>query len=408
MTIASPDIDFGERFDAFMAKVSAGQYKAKARTQRECIVGILRRRSTWISEICRALNEKRRLIHTEKRVTRNLGCSRYKDDVVLQNYLKLVGPLLFNRNFRRPTIACDVTDIGKPWATKIGHLARVRDGSAPHFWRTESGEVKPIVQNGFEMILVEAVGEQARRMPLYAELFSVREPGWLGFRPLLRRAILAVKPLKTIGACEIDFVVRLRAEVRSRVWANGQRMTLDQLLPQVTMRTKFRVHKYEKSKKTIWDVEAGWVEELRLPAHRDNNRGGARPGGLRLSLVVISNPMGDKPLVVVTNLRVRTAADARMVANAYHDRWGSEEAFRFAKGQLGLERMRAFKWDSLKRLAVLTMLAYGYLAYLVHTARDAVARIASSFKAFGRVPEYLFYRMLEGVVAFLQTSPAEL
>jgi hypothetical protein len=43
------------------------------------------------------------------------------------------------------------------------------------------------------------------------------------------------------------------------------------------------------------------------------------------------------------------------------------------------------------------MLAYGFLAVLVHGSREDIERIVATFKAFGPIPPYLYYRLLEGV-----------
>ncbi|HYO68756.1 MAG TPA: hypothetical protein VEU33_22015 [Archangium sp.] len=50
------------------------------------------------------------------------------------------------------------------------------------------------------------------------------------------------------------------------------------------------------------------------------------------------------------------------------------------------------------------LLAYGFLALLVHGPRKQVERIASSFQAFGPVPEYMYYRLLEGIEALLSAT----
>ena len=52
-------------------------------------------------------------------------------------------------------------------------------------------------------------------------------------------------------------------------------------------------------------------------------------------------------------------------------------------------------------MALLCMLAYGYLAMLVHKWRPAVEKIAAKFKAFGPVPVFLHYRLLEGIAGLL-------
>jgi hypothetical protein len=69
-----------------------------------------------------------------------------------------------------------------------------------------------------------------------------------------------------------------------------------------------------------------------------------------------------------------------------------------------LENVRALTWTGLKRMVQLVTLAYGFLATLVHGPRKQMERIASSFKAFGSVPEYLYYRLLEGIGRVLRVG----
>jgi ATP-dependent protease ClpP protease subunit len=80
-----------------------------------------------------------------------------------------------------------------------------------------------------------------------------------------------------------------------------------------------------------------------------------------------------------------------------------EEANRFVKQGFDLEDVRALTWTGLKRMVQLVHLAYGFQALLVHGPRKQVERIASTFKAFGPVPEYMYYRLLEASGAFSGT-----
>ena len=92
---------------------------------------------------------------------------------------------------------------------------------------------------------------------------------------------------------------------------------------------------------------------------------------------------GSEPIALLTNIRVDSASAARQVAHAYHERWGVEEAHRFVKRAFDLENVRALTWVGLKRvvmLAMLAMLAYGYLATLVHERREDVEMAARSFQ----------------------------
>ena len=81
-----------------------------------------------------------------------------------------------------------------------------------------------------------------------------------------------------------------------------------------------------------------------------------------------------------------------------------EEAHRFAKQGFDLENLRALTWTGLKRMVQLVYLAYGFLAQLVHGPREQTERIAATFKAFGPVPTYLYYRLLEGIGRLLRRT----
>jgi hypothetical protein len=81
-----------------------------------------------------------------------------------------------------------------------------------------------------------------------------------------------------------------------------------------------------------------------------------------------------------------------------------EEANRFTKQGFDLEDVRALTWTGLKRMVQLATLAYGFLATLVHGRRKQVEHVAASFKAFGPVPTYLYYRLLESIGRLLRRT----
>ena len=91
-----------ERFEAYVEAVGARLHKPNRRFLRDALFGLLENRSTLLSEIGRALDEPRRLIHTEKRLSRGLASRRYNDAAVEANYLKLVVAMLDAQRSGRP------------------------------------------------------------------------------------------------------------------------------------------------------------------------------------------------------------------------------------------------------------------------------------------------------------------
>ncbi len=400
-----------ERFDAYVEKVGGRLYKPNRGFLREALFGLVEKKSVLLSQIGRALKEPSRLIHTEKRLSRNLGNKRYDDAAVEQDYLKLVAPILRDERFPRPTIAVDLTDIAKSRARKMPHLARVLDGSTKE------------LANGYEVISLEAVGVRGRRLPLLSRLFSKASPEFKSQNATVFDAIATVRKhvpddafwafdsgfdggifFRKMEEMGVDFAVRLRLKGNSRTLFAPEGKTNVKGLVESTPRLYF--HRPRGTKKKNWLLQVGWMSNVHLQQeHPSSNKQTGKPGAKPYSLVTVSGgALGQEPLAILTTLEVKTADDARRVANIYLDRWGIEEANRFTKQGFDLEDVRALTWTGLKRMVQLTHLAYGFLALLVHGPRKQVERIASTFKAFGPVPEYMYYRLLEGIGGLLRDT----
>ncbi|MDH4238661.1 MAG: hypothetical protein OEW48_03775 [Phycisphaerae bacterium] len=53
------------------------------------------------------------------------------------------------------------------------------------------------------------------------------------------------------------------------------------------------------------------------------------------------------PLMLLTNLPVDNLKDAKRVLRYYIRRWECEEAIRFLKSQVKLEKIRTFRWSAI-------------------------------------------------------------
>ena len=126
MNIAQVGLRLREQMEAFLGNLPV--CKTARRFALEALYGIQSRGSLKLSEIARSLREAIALIKTENRLSRQAarpglgeaitryvieqGADRIKDDTLL-----IVDP----------------SDIAKPYAKKMEHLARVRDGSKPEW-----------------------------------------------------------------------------------------------------------------------------------------------------------------------------------------------------------------------------------------------------------------------------------
>ena len=393
-----------------MEAVGGRLHKPNRRFLRDALFGLLENRSTLLSEIGRALEEPRRLIHTEKRLSRGLASRRYNDAAVEADYLNLVAPLLRDERFPRPTIAVDTTDLLKPKARKMPYLATVRDGSTGEFG------------NGYYVLSVEAVGAQGRRLPLLAHLFSSAEPEYKSNNSVILAAINRVRPhvprdafwvfdagfdshnfIDRFDEMGLRYVVRLMLKGRRKLFTPLGNMNPAALMKNCPRMYRHRTRKQGRS--TSLHVDFNWVSDVHLQHYTAGGNVTDRPGDERYSVVFVSSfQLGQEPMALLTNEDIRTQEDAARIVEAYLERWGVEEAHRFTKQGFDLENVRALTWTGLKRMVQLVYLAYGFLAQLVHGPRAQVERVAASFKAFGPVPTYLYYRLLEGIGRVLRLT----
>ncbi|NNC08467.1 transposase [Corallococcus exiguus] len=399
-----------ERFDAYVEAVGGRLYRPNRRFLRDALFGLLENRSSLLSNIGRALDEPRKLIHTEKRLSRGLASKRYDDAAVETDYLKLVAPLLRDERYPRPTIAVDLTDITKPRARKMPYLATVHDGS--------KGELG----TGYDIISVEAVGVQGRRIPLMSRLFSSKAPEYkshsTSFLPVLS-AVAAHVPKDAFWAFDVGFdsqnlfdhfnAMGLKYAVRLKFLGKRTLFTpLGNVPPSDLANLCPRTHRHRMRRghgRGNPMLQVGWVPDVHLQRYKASGNITRTPGTTRYSVVFASGGLlGQTPLAIITNEDVRTADDATRIVDVYLDRWGIEEANRFVKQGFDLEDVRALTWTGLRRMVQLVYLAYGFLALLVHGPRVQVERLAATFKAFGPVPKYLYYRLLEGIGRVLRPS----
>ncbi len=400
-----------ERFEAYVEAVGGRLYKPNRRFLKDALFGLLEGCSTLLSEIGRALEEPHELIQTEKRLSRGLASSRYDDAAVEEDYLTLVAPLLRDERYPRPTIAVDITDIAKPRARKMPYLATVHDGS--------EGDLA----DGYNIISVEAVGGRGRRLPLLSRLFSSVSPEYRSQTHTAVDAVAAARPhvpddalwvfdsgfdgyeyYERFGQMGLSFAVRLSTHNNRTLYTSQGKTDVQHLVVSLP-----RLHTHRtprRAKKSPWLLQVGWMRDVRLPlALPSGGPSKDKLGKRRYSVVVASGGLiGQEPLAILTSEDVRSNADAARVVDAYLARWGIEEANRFVKQGFDLEDVRALTWRGLKRMVQLVQLAYGFLALLVHGPRKQVERVAATFKAFGSVPVYAFYRLLEGIGRVLRRT----
>ena len=108
-------------------------------------------------------------------------------------------------------------------------------------------------------------------------------------------------------------------------------------------------------------------------------------------------------MMLLTNLRVEDAKDAKRVIRFYIRRWECEEAVRFLKSQVHLEKIRTFRWSAIRRLVLLAVLVMMYLGWLVEAYPHLCDRLVGLSQRLPDKPDFLSYRLLGGLTEVIDT-----
>lgn len=388
----------------FISEVGAAESLPAKRFLTDALTGLLASGDIKLSSWSRSLNERQKLLYTEKRLSRWMGSRRLSDAELWRRYVRLISGHL-----GRHIIAVDGSEIAKPAARSMPFLERVIDGSKP----------KTTFADGWRLLGIEAVGADGTHAPLALKLYSTADPSYKSEKAELRQAIAEVAPhvpssciwafdrgydsRATIEMCEaftIRYVLRLRAANR-KVFVDGAW----KLAKDVAARGRF-AHRYT-TLRSGWTVRLDF-KKVRLHAMKAAFRTPRLVGGKRVpadamhSMVMIKGKKGVPPIVLLTNLDVRSYDDAEVVAEAYLQRLGIEETFRFIKQTFNLEDVRVLRWKALRRAVLMATLAYGFLCrerYVAPGRYDAI--VLQMRRAFGAAPRFFFYRLRETVGALL-------
>ena len=374
--------------DEFLAPMLGQVDKPRQRFLRQTVRAILFSGSLVVMELCKWIRDKcsdpfyqdKRLLNHLVSPQADLGKAVTAYRRSLNRYVSAQTPLVI-----------DLTDLAKPRARKMKYLALVRDGS----------EGKLVT--GYWCIEVYAHLTSKRVLPLALDVYSIEDPAVGSENLQIERVVDAIhRDLEGQGIWVADrgfdrlelyemwlsrhchFVVRQRGD-RTIVTPQGVRMILRDYV-------EWLAHRQARSGRPHPVV----FGKVYLPNH-------PQP----LYVVASWLPGQDEPLMLLTTLVVETLEQARNVLWYYRQRWVCEEAGQFLKSRVGLERFRIRRYVAIQRLALLAMLAMGFLTWILLRSRDLTKRLFALTSRFRKRVTFQYYRLLDGIQEFIRLNPSE-
>ena len=388
--------------EAFSGRLSATLSKPARRFVGEALYGIAARGSIRLSEIARSLDEPIALIKTETRLSRNLARPELAavGDAVLAEGARRIG--------ERTLLILDLSDIAKPYAEKMEHLARVRDGS------------EGAIADGYWLAHVVGVeNEDNAIVPLYASLWSQKAPAFVSENEEVLTAIRSVAaachgrgvwvidrggdrgeiyaPLIGEGH---DFIVRNKGDRHLLVGhspAGTAKAATEDLAASCPMYFATHIVREERGSEVSHRLDYGF-RPVRLPNHAHK----------KLWLVVVRG-LGENPLMLLTNIGMkRNRKTLWWAVCAYLTRWRIEETIRFIKQSYDLEDIRVLTYQRLRNMVVLVNAVAFFTANVIGSRMKlqilATHLITASKRLFG-IPDFRFYAIADGIREVCARSP---
>jgi hypothetical protein len=382
----------------FLKKIDKNLSLPNKKFLKDGIVGLLRSGQPVVCQMARHLpNQQTKFLSRLDRLEGHLVRNSNFDD-----QLKNVLPQVWLPYFEDDTpIILDLSDLAKPLARKMDYLATVRDGS--------TGELV----NGYWLLEAYASLSRKNPVPILLEPFSHQEPDSPGQNPIVlkgldrifritgKRGVLIADRGFDAGVMFEDwlnnkyrFVTRLVGKRHLLRFCGSFEHTKDgqwvsiqsRQLAEQTLTSHYFSKTVKKHGKVILRLShVGWVK-VRLPDRQEG-----------LTLVVSRVAGEDTPLMLLTNLPVENPEDAKRVLRYYVRRWECEEAIRFLKSQVHLERVRVFRWSAICRLVLLAVLVMMYLGWIVEVHPELGERLIRFGQPLPHKPDFLLYRLLTGL-----------
>ena len=384
------------QLDSFLGRISPHFHKPVARFIGDMMYGIMAEKDVKLTSVVRALKEKITAKKVEDRLSRMLSSEGLERD--LHDVIAAEGSAKVHRD---TLIILDPSDVQKPYARKMEHLAKVWDGS--------KGEVGDNL--GYWGCMAVACESGGRRpIPLHFRLWSAESPGFASENDEVESIVRTIsKHTKKRGiyvydrggdniefyrfllSMGLDFIVRLK-ERYVKSWK--RKVMCGELAGQCRMLYREVVVFDRHGEERRVTIEFG-VVPVRLPDIPD-----------RLLHMVIVRGFGRQPMMLLTTLARNTSREALwQVVEGYITRWRVEDTIRHVKQSYHLEDIRLFKYDKLKSMAAAVLATvYFSMVWIGNSEKHAViARSIArmSFRIHG-VPDFHFYSIADGTSDILK------
>jgi len=360
----------GRAFQRFVSNLTRQLTKPKTKFVSQLLCGVLFSNNLVLTNIASRVPCPGRLTAIAKRFRRQLADSNSFLRELWSNYL-----CLLRRRLKIDSLfIVDLTDLAKPYAKKMEHLAFVRDGDkdclVPGYWCMEvycldkDGIIWPVILWPYSLEAEGQLSENAQILQILSQLDECFGEGFGIY--VCDRGFDRLSLIEPFLASKRHFIIRQRGD-RMVVLDNGVRIILCDLVEHLFAQTGH------------WLV----YRKLYLPDS-------PKP----LYVVAYRTAGYDKPVILLTDMVAEDFELALQIRNRFTRRWDCETSIEFLKSKIGLERFAVRRYKSIQRLIFLAGLAMGFLSYLQWRCKDIRRRVTDRLRYSREPKNFWFYRLV--------------
>lgn len=384
----------------FSNKLTNGLSKPNAKFVKNMIYGIAKKQSCHLTDIARSLDEKTKLINIVDRLSSQI--SAFSDDnlkILENNFYSIIKNCIPDE----PVINLDNSEIVKRYAKSLENLDAVVDASSLK---------KADVQPGYHVCEASLVTKNEKQpLSIYSHIYSTKAAGFKSMNDETLKCISAIKGfiddrctfvmdrgydadiffnyfLKTIKNKD-NFIIRLKGN--RNILFKGKSKKVEEIAK--TRKGKIRMSMYFKEKEKEAYVSHTRVE---LPKYK----------GIPLTLILVYGLSEEKPMMLLTNKKIKEKEDVHKVVRQYMQRWRIEEGFRFKKQGYGFEKMLVRKIHNMNVINSLLMMHIGHLTLLTESINKKllVIKIVERSRSLKSKSYFWLYQIKEGISEILKFS----
>lgn len=378
----------------FSKKICKNSDKPTSKFASDMIYGILKSKDILLSSIADALQEKTKKANTIDRLSNNLALDL--PESIDSAYKNLAIDTLGNN----PVFLVDDSDVIKPLGKKFEDLGVVRDGSS----KNKSYE------KGYHVTEIVGLTENMRQpISILSKIHSSTSKEYISANSVTFQAIDSI--------CDLLDKRNLKG-----TFVNDRGYDNNKIFNHYFDKKQYFIIRLKENRKVYWSHK--WYP---ITAIRDSRKGKVKikvmfqgeekecfVSVLKVQItakkkwlnLVLVYGLGDTPMMLATNIDIKSKDDLIKTTRLYLNRWRIEEYFKFKKQEYNFENFRVRNLKSINNLNKMLTYAIGLIAMLSDKIgrRKFVHTIIKEANQLKNKVYLWFYRFSRGIFNILKMA----